>query len=90
MRRARFRAEDRHAAKRGSIAGSSYRPRRLRPALEVPAEGTVASGRVKESGDLSALTPYIHAQSAILIMAASRPWYYGSVIDALFAGAFYL
>jgi 4-amino-4-deoxy-L-arabinose transferase-like glycosyltransferase len=39
------------------------------PALEVPAEGTVASGRVKESGDLSALTPYIHAQSAILIMA---------------------
>ena len=60
------------------------------PALEVPAEGTVASGRVKESGDLSALTPYIHAQTAILIMAASRPWYYGSVIDALFAGAFYL
>jgi hypothetical protein len=39
------------------------------PALEVPAEGTVASARVKESGDLSALTPYIHAQSAILIMA---------------------
>ena len=39
------------------------------PALEVPAEGTVASARVKESGDLSALTPYIHARSAILIMA---------------------
>ena len=38
------------------------------PDVEVPrAEATVASTRV-EYGDLSALTPYIHAQSAILIM----------------------
>ncbi len=40
------------------------------PALEAPVEGTVASGRVNESGDLSGLTPYIHAQSAILIVGA--------------------
>jgi hypothetical protein len=40
------------------------------PALEAPAEGTVASTRVKESGDLSTLMPYIHAQSAILIVGA--------------------
>jgi 4-amino-4-deoxy-L-arabinose transferase-like glycosyltransferase len=40
------------------------------PDVEVPrAEATVASTRV-EYGDLSALTPYIHAQSAILIMGA--------------------
>jgi 4-amino-4-deoxy-L-arabinose transferase-like glycosyltransferase len=40
------------------------------PALDAPAEGTVASTQVKEAGDLSALTPYIHAQSAILIVGA--------------------
>lgn len=40
------------------------------PALDAPAEGTVASARVEESGDLLALTPYLHAQSVILAGAA--------------------
>jgi 4-amino-4-deoxy-L-arabinose transferase-like glycosyltransferase len=40
------------------------------PAVEAPAEGTVASIRVREWEDLSALIPYLRAQSAILIMAA--------------------
>lgn len=40
------------------------------PALEAPAEGTVASIRDKEFEDLTALTPYIHAQSVILMVGA--------------------
>jgi 4-amino-4-deoxy-L-arabinose transferase-like glycosyltransferase len=40
------------------------------PAVEAPAEGTVASTSVKEWRDISTLTPYIHAQSAILVIGA--------------------
>jgi len=40
------------------------------PAVEAPAEGTVASIHVNDWEDLSALTPYLRAQSAILIVAA--------------------
>src|SRR5215510_1314608 len=40
------------------------------PAVEEPAEGTVASIHVNDWEDLSALTPYLRAQSAILIVAA--------------------
>ncbi len=53
-----------------SLAGPQYYLERYAnwPALEAPLEGTVASIGVKESGDLSALTPYVRAQSAILIV----------------------
>ncbi|HWF65698.1 MAG TPA: hypothetical protein VN670_00245, partial [Acidobacteriaceae bacterium] len=40
------------------------------PAVDAPAEGTVASIHVSDWEDLSALTPYLHAQSAILVIAA--------------------
>lgn len=40
------------------------------PALEAPAEGTVASTHVQGWVDVSALAPYIRAQSAILMLAA--------------------
>ena len=40
------------------------------PAVEAPAEGTVASIQVRDWEDLSALTPYLRAQGVILIMAA--------------------
>jgi aminoarabinose transferase-like protein len=40
------------------------------PAVEAPAEGTVASIHVSDWEDLSALTPYLRAQSAILTIAA--------------------
>lgn len=39
------------------------------PALEAPAEGTVASAR--ESGDIAALTPYLYGQSAAMAVAAA-------------------
>jgi 4-amino-4-deoxy-L-arabinose transferase-like glycosyltransferase len=39
------------------------------PSLDVPrAEATIVSTSVKEYGDLSSLTPYIHAQAAILVV----------------------
>lgn len=40
------------------------------PAVEAPAEGTVASIHVNRWDDLSALTPYIRAQSAMLMAGA--------------------
>ena len=40
------------------------------PALEAPAEGTVASTHVQGWVDVSALAPYIRAQSAILMLVA--------------------
>ena len=40
------------------------------PAVEAPGEGTVASASVKEWRDISSLAPYIHAQSAILVLGA--------------------
>ncbi len=39
------------------------------PAVEAPAEGTVASIHVSNWGDLSPLAPYLRAQSAILMVA---------------------
>lgn len=41
------------------------------PAVEAPAEGTVASTGMAEWQDASALSPYIRAQSAILMLAAA-------------------
>ena len=55
------------------LAGPQHYLERLAnwPALEAPGEGTVASDLGNESGDLSQLTPYIYAQSAILAIGAA-------------------
>ena len=58
------------------------------PAVEAPAEGTVASIHVSDWKDLSALTPYLRAQSAVLIVAALSAVALGFAKKAAFRWSF--